>query len=185
MAGESIQARDEALLTFEDLGPPDLCQIIKNIKGAETYSYHFVTGVESSSSASLGAYITSTSAKLVSGTYCCWNAFSKCDVRVIVRIPGGVESFAVDERGTTIPLTPILWTEVMISAGLRSLVVHYDSLLSASSYNCSQSSNYGSIFLLQMGLVNCSLFNSIEDETRFLDVAADIFEKGILFFFNL
>ena len=28
---------------------------------------------------------------------CCWNAFSKVDVRVEISIPGGVRSYALDE----------------------------------------------------------------------------------------
>jgi hypothetical protein len=37
--------------------------------------------------------------KVRSGTYCCFNAFSRVDVRVDVKIPGGVEAYVVDLRG--------------------------------------------------------------------------------------
>lgn len=37
--------------------------------------------------------------KLKSGTYCCFNAFSRVDVRIEVKIPGGVEGYVVDLRG--------------------------------------------------------------------------------------
>lgn len=31
--------------------------------------------------------------------YCCFNAFSRVDMRVDVRIPGGVDAYAIDLRG--------------------------------------------------------------------------------------
>ncbi len=34
-----------------------------------------------------------------SGIYCCSNAFSRVDMRVDVKIPGGVEAYIVDLRG--------------------------------------------------------------------------------------
>lgn len=77
-------------------------------------SFHFVSGVDASSSASLAAYINSltyaiedTSAwfskgpvwRVRNGCYCCFNAFSRVDVRVDVKIPGGVHAYVVDLRG--------------------------------------------------------------------------------------
>jgi hypothetical protein len=72
------------------------------------------SGVEASSSASLAAYLNSlqfsiedSSAwfgkgngwRVRSGVYCCFNAFSRVDMRVDVRIPGGVDAYAIDLRG--------------------------------------------------------------------------------------
>jgi len=37
--------------------------------------------------------------KLKTGTYCCFNAFSRVDVRIEVKIPGSVEGYIVDLRG--------------------------------------------------------------------------------------
>ena len=95
-------------------------------------SYHFVSGVEASSSASLAAYLNSLTYavedasgwlskgpvwKVRSGVYwcgpndvlrsalsyfhfpSCYNAFSRVDVRVDVKIPGGVNAYVVDLRG--------------------------------------------------------------------------------------
>jgi Chs5-Arf1p-binding protein BUD7/BCH1 len=47
---------------FRELGPPDLCHIIKTTGRSgqrDLGSYHFVSGVDASSSASLAAYINS------------------------------------------------------------------------------------------------------------------------------
>lgn len=94
-------------------------------------SYHFVSGVDASSSASLAAYINSltyslddnttwfsksTAWKVKNGCYwyvdqsaarpcfslivpSCFNAFSRVDVRVDVKIPGGVMAYVIDLRG--------------------------------------------------------------------------------------
>ncbi|RCH96526.1 hypothetical protein CU098_011364, partial [Rhizopus stolonifer] len=115
--GESIAARTDALGTFRELGPPDLCHIIKTHAKPgmkELGSYHYVSGVDASSSATLAAYLNSLTYSLDdtqswfsksnawrirSGIYCCFNAFSRVDVRVEVKIPGGVESYYVDVRG--------------------------------------------------------------------------------------
>ncbi|KAI8595113.1 hypothetical protein EDD21DRAFT_448876 [Dissophora ornata] len=57
--GESLQARTDALGTFKELGAPDLCHITKvNVK-PNTSSYHYVSGIDASSSASLAAYLNS------------------------------------------------------------------------------------------------------------------------------
>ena len=73
------------------------------------------SGVEASSSASLAAYLNSltfavedsaawfggrtSTWKVRGGTYCCFNAFSRVDIRVDVKIPGGVEAYVIDLRG--------------------------------------------------------------------------------------
>jgi hypothetical protein len=81
-------------------------------------SYHYVSGVDASSSASLAAYLNSltysveptpswffgsaaakASWKIRGGVYCSFNAFSRVDVRVEVKIPGGVEAYVIDLRG--------------------------------------------------------------------------------------
>lgn len=79
-------------------------------------AYHFVAGVDSSSSAALAAYLQDLRYTLPrlwsfqSGTFwffvccdnvnvSCFNAFSRVDMRVEVRIPGGVKTHVIDERG--------------------------------------------------------------------------------------
>ncbi|KAG0339926.1 hypothetical protein BG004_006627 [Podila humilis] len=143
--GESLQARTDALGTFKELGAPDLCHIIKvNSKPGvkETSSYHYVSGVDASSSASLAAYLNSltyaldethawfskgASWRIRSGVYCCYNAFSRVDVRVEVKIPGGVESYAVNVRGERQDATAAIWQETYITAMLRSILYSDDA----------------------------------------------------------
>jgi Chs5-Arf1p-binding protein BUD7/BCH1 len=77
-------------------------------------SYHYISGVDASTSASLAAYLNSLTYavednstwfakapmwKVRSGVYCCYNAFSRIDMRVDVKIPGGVHAYVVDIRG--------------------------------------------------------------------------------------
>ncbi|KAG0204337.1 hypothetical protein BGX33_008568 [Mortierella sp. NVP41] len=143
--GESLQARLDALGTFKELGAPDLCHIIKvNVKPAikETSSYHYVSGIDASSSASLAAYLNSLTYaideshawfskgaqwRIRSGVYCCYNAFSRVDVRVEVKIPGGVESYAINVRGERQEATAAIWQETYITAMLRSILYSDDA----------------------------------------------------------
>ncbi|KAF9362559.1 hypothetical protein BGX34_005929 [Mortierella sp. NVP85] len=142
--GESLQARTDALSTFKELGAPDLCHIIKvNVKPnvKETSSYHYVSGIDASSSASLAAYLNSLTYaidethawfskgvqwRIRSGVYCCYNAFSRVDVRVEVKIPGGVESYAVNVRGERQEATSAIWLETYVSAMLRAILYSDD-----------------------------------------------------------
>ncbi|KAF9085558.1 hypothetical protein BGX23_009544, partial [Mortierella sp. AD031] len=131
--------------TFKELGAPDLCHIIKvNVKPAikETSSYHYVSGIDASSSASLAAYLNSLTYaideshawfskgaqwRIRSGVYCCYNAFSRVDVRVEVKIPGGVESYAINVRGERQEATAAIWQETYITAMLRSILYSDDA----------------------------------------------------------
>ncbi|KAI9605361.1 hypothetical protein KEM48_002301 [Puccinia striiformis f. sp. tritici PST-130] len=128
--GESLLSRTEFLTSFRELGPPDLCHLIKTTSkpGAKAPtttngverdlgSYHYVSGADASSSASLAAYLNSLTYsieesgswlggwgggggkgawRIRSGCYCCFNAFSRVDVRVEVKIPGGAILYADD-----------------------------------------------------------------------------------------
>ncbi|KAJ3157715.1 hypothetical protein HDU89_000092 [Geranomyces variabilis] len=135
---ECLTARTEALATFRELGPPDLCHIIKTNPKTQVKdigSYHYVLGTDASSSATLAAYLNSLTYsmgsvggkpnpwKIRSGTYCCYNAFSRVDIRVEVRIPGGVDAYAVDIRGDRHPIeNTATWQESHVSAVLRSIL---------------------------------------------------------------
>ncbi|RUO95731.1 Chs5p-Arf1p-binding proteins-domain-containing protein, partial [Jimgerdemannia flammicorona] len=143
--GEAIISRTDSLGSFRELGPPDLCHITKsNAKPGvkEVGSYHYVSGVDASSSASLAAYLNMLTYSLDephawfskpaawrirSGIYCCFNAFSRVDVRVEVKIPGGVESYFVDVRGERHEATLEVWQQTYISALLRSILYSDDS----------------------------------------------------------
>ncbi|KAI8967706.1 Chs5p-Arf1p-binding proteins-domain-containing protein [Mycotypha africana] len=150
--GESIAARTDALGTFRELGPPDLCHIIKahpKPGTKELGSYHYVSGVDASSSATLAAYLNSLTYSLDetqswfsksnawrirSGIYCCFNAVSRVDVRVEVKIPGGVESYYVDVRGERHEATSSIWQETYLSAVLRAILYSDDSYYRLAGY---------------------------------------------------
>ncbi|CAG8553576.1 15485_t:CDS:10 [Racocetra fulgida] len=146
---ESIAARTENLASFRELGPPDLCHITKsNAKPGvkEVGSYHYVSGVDASSSATLAAYLNSLTYALFDYSSC-FNAFSRVDVRVEVKIPGGVET------------TPEMWQETYISALLRSILYSDDA-------------NYR-----LAGFRKLDPIPNIEAEAHFLEAAESLFFK--------
>ncbi|CAG8563613.1 9954_t:CDS:10 [Diversispora eburnea] len=175
---ESLNARTESLASFRELGPADLCHITKaNAKPGvkEVGSYHYVSGVDASSSATLAAYLNSltyaleethawfsksSAWRIRSGVYCCFNAFSRVDVRVEVKIPGGVESYVVDLRGERHEATPEIWQETYISALLRSILYSDDA-------------NYR-----LAGFRKLDPIPNIEAEAHFLEATENIFFKG-------
>lgn len=144
--GESIGARTSCLITFKELGPPDLVHLSKshpktNLK--ENGTYHYVTGVDTSGTAMVAAYMNTLTFslgenqlwfgkhpmwKVHSGIYCSYNAFSRVDVRVLVQIPGSVEAHVVDDKGDKRPATEDHWTETYMSAMLRSLLFTDDDM---------------------------------------------------------
>ncbi|KAH6574808.1 hypothetical protein BASA50_006830 [Batrachochytrium salamandrivorans] len=179
--GECLVARTESLPTFRELGPPDLCHVVKsNPKSLpkEMGSYHFVLGADASSSATVAAYLNSLMYMLVpvqgkpnpwkikTGTYCCFNAFSRVDVRVEVKIPGGVDSYVVDLRGDRHPITnAAIWQETFVSAVLRAILDDNDE----------PDGNDGHPLL---GLRKIDPLPTLGTERRFLEAAAAEFWKG-------
>ena len=86
-----------------------------------------MTGIDASSSASLAAYVNTLtyssadkSHKVISGLYCCYNAFSNLDMRVEVKIPGSVDSYSVDEKGDKRVASESLWLETFLCGILRA-----------------------------------------------------------------
>ncbi|KAL4073639.1 Chs5p-Arf1p-binding proteins-domain-containing protein [Scleroderma yunnanense] len=176
--GEALTARTESLATFRELGPPDLCYVVKSTGKAgqrDLGSFHFVSGVDASSSASLAAYINSltysledSSAwfskgpiwKVRNGCYCCFNAFSRVDVRVDVKIPGGVNAYVVDLRGERHEATPEIWQETYVSAILRAILYSDDPTYWLEAYR-------------KLDPITAS-----EGEVRFLQAAEALFMKG-------
>ncbi|ORY35498.1 bud site selection-related protein [Naematelia encephala] len=180
--GESVTARTETLATFRELGPPDLCHVVKSIGSKTTQkdvgSYHYTSGVEASSSASLAAYLNSlqfsieeppgwfgvgpkaSGWKVRSGTYCCFNAFSRVDIRVEVMIPGGVHAYVVDLRGEKHEATQELWTETYMSAILRAIRYADDASYRLAGYR------------------KLDPLTTLEAEIRFLRTAEELFFKG-------
>ncbi|KNZ82278.1 hypothetical protein J132_03794 [Termitomyces sp. J132] len=175
---ESLTARTESLSTFRELGPPDLCHVVKNTGRSgqrDLGSYHFVSGVDASSSASLAAYINSltyaledSSAwfskspawKVRNGTFCCFNAFSRVDIRVDVKIPGGVSAYVIDLRGERHEATPEIWQETYVSAILRAILYSDDPTYLLEAYR------------------KLDPITTPEGEIRFLQAAEALFMKG-------
>ncbi|KAG9005535.1 hypothetical protein FRB94_001462 [Tulasnella sp. JGI-2019a] len=176
--GESLVARTETLASFRELGPPDLCHVIKSTGRAgqkDIGSYHYVSGVDASSSASLAAYLNSltyavedsnawfsksTVWKVRSGCYCCFNAFSRVDVRVDVKIPGGVNAYVIDVRGERHEATPEIWQETYLSAILRAILYADDANYRLAGYR------------------KLDPITSPDAEIRFLQTAEALFMKG-------
>lgn len=170
----AIDARNEALQTIRELGPPDLVHLIKQSKsgGRQSGVYHHVTGVDASSSASLAAYVNTMvyrpddkTQKVVSGLYCCYNAFSHLDMRVDVKIPGGVESYCIDERGDKRVATEGLWLETFLCSVLRA-------------YSYADDGSGESIKKI-MGVRRFDPITSTEVEHKFLEAAERLFFKGM------
>ncbi|KAK9765435.1 bud site selection protein [Basidiobolus ranarum] len=175
---ESLNARTDGLASYKELGPPDLCHLTKasgkqGVK--EIGSYHHIMGIDASSSASLAAYINSLTYsmddphgwfskgpawKISSGVYCCYNAFSRVDVRVEVNIPGGVSSYVVNQKGEKLEAKAEIWHETHISSILRSFLYSDDE-----NYRLS-------------GLRKIDPISNLNAEKRFLESAEQVFFKG-------
>ncbi|KAI0184306.1 Chs5p-Arf1p-binding proteins-domain-containing protein [Xylaria flabelliformis] len=173
---ESIDARTETLVSLRELGPPDLVHLLKqNLRntGKQTGVYHHVTGVDASSSASLAAYINTLTYKehgqapthkIVEGVYCCYNAFSRLDMRVHVTIPGTVEALCVDERGEKRKATDELWLETYLCSVLRAYSYADDGS--------------GDTIRKIMGVRRFNPVTNTETEHRFLSAAETLFFRG-------
>ncbi|TFK41420.1 chaps family protein [Crucibulum laeve] len=176
--GEALTARTESLSTFRELGPPDLCHVVKSTGRSgqrDLGSYHYISGVDASSSASLAAYINSltyaiednsawfsnkTAWKVRNGCFCCFNAFSRVDIRVEVKIPGGVNAYVIDLRGERHEPTPEIWQETYMSALLRAILYSDDPTYWLDAYR------------------KLDPITSPEGELRFLQAAEALFPKG-------
>ncbi|KAL4399470.1 bud site selection protein [Malassezia pachydermatis] len=173
--GECIQSRSESLPSFRELGPPDLCHVLKTNGRKEYGSYHLVSGIDASSSATLATYITSLSNeldansawigskshyKIRGGVYCCYNAFSRVDLRVEVCIPGSVQTYVVNARGERSEPTPELWQETYLSAILRAILYSDDVNFSL------------------LGYRKLDPIPNRDSEVRFLQAAENLFFKG-------
>lgn len=144
--GLSILERTSRLQTIDDLGPADMCVIQKTnpqTKKVEVSTFLYYTGVDTSNSASIAAHLQAL-ATLISSksqhwynekkhwkvhelTYCCYNAFSKVDMRVTVHIPGQFESVVVASNGKIVDNLnekelEQLWLETLVSAMVRCLL---------------------------------------------------------------
>lgn len=173
---EAIDARTESLLSLRELGPPDLVHLVKQPlkqQGKQLGIYHHVTGVDASSSASLAAYINtlaykefgpSATTKTLEGTYCCYNAFSRVDMRVHAPFPGSVESYCIDERGEKKKATDELWLETYLCSVLRAYSYADDGT--------------GETIRKIIGVRRFNPVTNTETEHRFLSAAEQLFFRG-------
>ncbi|KAL4794605.1 Chs5p-Arf1p-binding proteins-domain-containing protein [Aspergillus venezuelensis] len=170
----AVDARTESLQNLRELGPPDLVYLVKQPKTGSTRQtgvYHHVTGIDASSSASLAAYVNTLVSspldkvnKVVSGIYCCYNAFSHLDMRVEVKIPGSLESYCIDERGDKRVATEALWLETFLCGVLRSYSYADDGS--------------GDAIRKIVGVRRFNPVTNTEMEHRFLDAAEKLFFLG-------
>ncbi|KAF2673164.1 putative clathrin-coated vesiclec protein [Microthyrium microscopicum] len=170
----AIDARTETLQALRELGPPDLVHLTKTpVKGAPKWQgiYHHVTGIDASSSASLAAYINTLTynandktTKVTSGAYCCYNAFSRLDMRVQVQIPGTVESYCIDERGEKREATDELWLETYLCGVLRAFSYADDGS--------------GDTIKKIVGVRRFNPITSTDAEHRFFEAAERLFFNG-------
>ncbi|KAK4097246.1 chaps-domain-containing protein [Parathielavia hyrcaniae] len=173
---EAIDSRTDSLVSLRELGPPDLVHLVKQplrSGGKPTGVYHHVTGVEASSSASLAAYINtlaykefgpSATSKTLEGTYCCYNAFSRVDMRVHAPFPGSVESYCIDDRGEKRKATDELWLETYLCSVLRAYSYADDGT--------------GDTIRKIIGVRRFNPVTNTETEHRFLGAAEQLFFRG-------
>lgn len=82
------------------------------------------------------------------------------DVRVDVKIPGGVEAYIVDSRGERHAPTPAIWTEVYLTSALRSILYADDPNYKIAGYR------------------KLDPIKTLEDEVRFVAAAEACYSKG-------
>lgn len=76
----------------------------------------------------------SAETKIERGFYCCYDPFTRLDVRCELCIPGGVVCGALDAEGTVHDVTPDIWRNCQLASFLRhqlydaELTVHADTL---------------------------------------------------------
>ena len=99
-------------------------------------------------------------------SYSCYNAFSHLDMRVEVKIPGGVESYCIDERGDKRVASEGLWLETFLCAVLRA-------------YSYADDGSGDGIKKI-IGVRRFDPITSTEVEHKFLDAAERLFFKGML-----
>jgi len=94
----------------------------------------------------------------------CYNAFSRLDMRVDVKIPGGVESYCIDERGDKREASEALWLETFLCGVLRAYAYADDGS--------------GDSIKRIIGVRRFDPIMNTEVEHKFLDAAERLFFKG-------
>lgn len=94
----------------------------------------------------------------------CYNAFSRLDMRVDVKIPGGVESYCIDERGDKRVASDALWLETFLCGVLRAYAYADDG--------------GGDSIKRIIGVRRFDPIVNTEVEHKFLEAAERLFFKG-------
>jgi hypothetical protein len=94
----------------------------------------------------------------------CYNAFSRLDMRVEVKIPGGVESYCIDERGDKRVASDSLWLETFLCGILRAYSYADDG--------------GGDTIKKIIAVRRFDPITSTDIEHKFLDAAERLFFKG-------
>ena len=140
--GKALLDRVRNIPNYPLLGPPDLCYIVKEKRGGFMSSgpilrqghYHYVYGVDTSSTAAPCAYIQSivksdksdissaskSKIRVTSATFCTFDFVSRRDVRIEIQFPGSTNVVAYDEAGDSVLLDPNSWNTVFVCSQIRS-----------------------------------------------------------------
>lgn len=96
----------------------------------------------------------------------CYNAFSRLDMRVEVKIPGGVDSYCIDERGDKREASDDIWLETFLCGVLRA-------------YSYADNGG-GDVIKKIVAVRRFDPITSTELEHKFLEAAEKLFFKGNL-----
>ena len=99
----------------------------------------------------------------------CYNAFSRLDMRVDVKIPGTLESYCIDERGEKRVASEGLWLETFLCGVLRAYAYADDGS--------------GETIKKIIGVRRFDPITSTDVEHKFLDAAERLFFQGLLMVF--
>ncbi len=152
---KALEKRASKLANYKGYGPPDLCYFVKEEKGGlfskpSTAGYfHFVYGADTSSAASVAAYIRSTLTKsqyeylffipfenadsvlstksktrVTQAIFCIYDIVFHRDVRIEVNFPGKMSVYSLDETLKKDHVSDLEWTCGFVSSVVRSFHSH-------------------------------------------------------------
>lgn len=134
---DSLFHRVNQLSSLKGLGPADLCHLVRESSKLSVFgafskktvwaAYHHVYGIDTSSQSSVAAYFQNfieykgkvNRHKLLQGTFCIMDLFSRHDIRIEVRIPGQLHSYALNDNGEIHNMNPYYWKGAYISSVMR------------------------------------------------------------------
>ncbi|QEU62536.1 Bch2/Chs6 [Kluyveromyces lactis] len=138
--GESLGLRTNSLRKMlanetAGLGFPDLVHVAHYDKSRkdEVGEYHYITGIDCSSEAMPIGYLSTLRlrqnwASETISTFCCYNLFSKVDLRIKFETEKSFQVSAIDcsTGNLHVPMTETLWKETFLSGIIRALIFNQD-----------------------------------------------------------